>query len=209
MGVSLLYRAMPTSSELFRRMRSDPAIATLAACLFPHGSGLFHFFKQLDREEREEILDHMIESRAAVLGPRHAARKLINEFQALLGQARLDHPGVERRSCSLEKTHRVIQQRLTQVLEPLRSDAKEFARQLLFGDQTLFIGEAELDLEDQLMVISPELVSSGWNELNSLEVEMTNAFINHRMDEHEDFKRWRQTLGEAAAHGEALLMGVA
>jgi hypothetical protein len=209
MGVSVHYWAVPPSSALFRRLRVEKAFAVLMAYLFPYGRGVFYFFDELDPEEREEVLQEVIDSRAAVLGPEPEARRWIDEFRRELERTRLEFPGVERRRTSLEKTSRLVEERLSRQVKRVREDdAAEFVRRLMFGD-----GELGRDLglgyDDVLGLISAPLVREGAELLDGLVAEALFARDGGWEEYHLDsYQHWRQLFQEAAAVEDVLLVGV-
>jgi hypothetical protein len=216
MGLSVHYWAVPPSSALFNRLQNDKAFVTLMAVLFCYGGGAFFFFDDLDSTEREKILESVIDTRQRKLGRGPKARRLIEEFRLELERTRLAYPGVEHRKCSLEKTSFVVEERLSEALKLVRRDAMEFVKRLMWGDQSLgrdgaldLEGDFEnamMDMEDSLGLVSPALVREGALVLR--EVDAVNAFFRDRVWEFESFRRWRRLYQDAAAQGEALLVGV-
>jgi hypothetical protein len=209
MGVSVHYWAIPPSSALFRRLQRDKAFAVLMAFLFPYGRGIFHFFDDKGIEEREEILDEVIDRHGEVLGPEPEARRRIDEFRLELDRTRSAYAGVERRRCSLEKTSRLVEERLLRELKRLRGEGAEgFLRGLMFGDQALS-RNLGLSGEDVLGLVSPPLVREAAQVLDGLDAEALFARDGGWEEYHlNDFQRWRQLYRNAAAGGEALLVGV-
>jgi hypothetical protein len=206
-GVSVHYWAVPPSSDLFCRLQSEKALATLMAALFHYGCGIFYFFDEIDPDERQEILEEVIESQA--LGSDVEARRWIEDFRQELDRARSASPGVERRRTSLEKTSRLIEERLLRELQQIRGgEAAEFLRKLMFGDQEL---GRDLGLPERYTLgqISCALVREGTQVLNGLDAEALFARDGGWEEYHlEDFQRWRQLYQVAAAQGDALLVGV-
>jgi hypothetical protein len=209
MGVSIHYWAVPPTSTLFRRLQSEKAFAALMAALFPYGCGIFCFFEEIDLEEREEILEWVIESRKTALGSESEARRWIAEFRQELERSRAAWPGVERRVTSLEKTSELIEERLLRELNRSHNgSAEEFLRGLMFGDQELG-RNLGLAARDVLGLISARLVGEGAAALNGLDAEV--LFVKNEGWEQyhlESYQHWRQLFQEAAAQGEVLLVGV-
>jgi len=221
MGVSVHYWAVPPSSALFQRLERDKAFVTLMAALFPYGNGVFFFFNGLEADEREEILEDVIARAQKRLGPEPNARRLIEEFRQELERTRLEYPGVEHRCGSLEKTSHLVEERLREALKPIRSDAEKFVGKLLFGDRTLGAPDEEYiealqqkgdykalgeEMENTVGLVSAPLVQEGAQVLSGLEEE--HLFINDCVGPFLSFQRWRRLYQDAAAGGEALLVGV-
>jgi hypothetical protein len=209
MGVSVCYWAVPPSSALFRRLKSERAFATLMAALFSYGRGIFYFFDEISPEERHEILEQVIESRRSALGPEPEARRSIAEFRQELDRTRSAWPGVERRATSLEKTSQFVEERLVRELKRIRGrDAARFVQGLMFGDQELGRDMGLLD-HDILGLASPSLVREGAEVLNGLDDEDLFAKDVGWEEYHlNDFQNWRRLYREAAEQGEVLLVGV-
>jgi hypothetical protein len=223
MGVSLHYWAAPPPSGLFKRLQSDRAFLTLMGSLFCYGGGIFSFFDSLSATDREHVLLDIIHRQQKVLGPQPMARRLIEECREELERARLSHPGVEQRGCSLEKTGFLVQERLSQTLCNVRDDASAFVERLVYGDQAhgalkrqephveeLSIGElAELAGDPASLCanfVSPSLVKEGAEVLSALDADA--LFINDAVWQLQGFQRWRRLYMEAAVHDEALCCGV-
>jgi hypothetical protein len=220
MGVSNYYWAVPPSSGIFTRLQTDEAFLGLMGVLFYRGSGMFHFFTELDDEEGEEILSDAVIRYANLFGPEPAARRLIEEFRHLVEETRLRHPGVERRRCTLDKTARLFMDRLPKVLSHARDDASAsaFVEKLLFGDQTHGALEAKKsDVRKHSdnpgyvcgYFISLSLVKEGARVLSAIDTE--TALKDELSDapwEFESFLRWRSLYVAAAAHDEVLFVGV-
>jgi hypothetical protein len=222
MGVSLHYWALPPSSGLFKRLQSDRAFLTLMGSLFCYGGGIFSFFDDLSAAERQDILQDVIHTQQKVLGPEPMARRLIDEFREEVERARLSHPGVERRACSLEKIGFLVQERLSEALRNMRNDASAFVERLLYGDQAHGAlkreeSDVELSIEELAELatdpgslcanfVSPSLVKEGAEVLSALDAEA--LFINDPVWQLQRFQRWRRVYMEAALHDEVLCGGV-
>lgn len=209
MGVSVHYWAVPPASTLFRRLRKEKAFATLMGALFPHGSGIFCFFEEIDPEARDETLEWVIANRRSALGPEPEARRWIAEFRQELERTRAAFPGVERRVAWLEKTSQLIEERLLRELTRIRGvSAAELVRELMFGDQELG-RDLGVDDNDILGLLSAGLVRKGAKVLAGLDAEALFAKDRGWEEYHLDsFEQWRQLFREAAARGEVLLGGV-
>jgi hypothetical protein len=177
--------------------------------LFPYGCGIFFFFDEIDSEEREEILDDVIDRYRYALGPEPEARHWIEEYRVELDKTRSAYPGIERRDSSLEKTSQLVEERLVREVQRIRSeDATKFVRSFMFGDQELG-RDLGLEEDDVLGLISLPLVREGAMALQQLNPEALFAKDGGYEEYHlEDFLRWRQLYLDAAANGEALLLGV-
>ena len=218
MGVSVYYWAVPPSSEIFKRLQTDEAFLGLMGVLFHHGSGMFHFFTELDDEEGEEILTDAVHRYARLFGPEPAARRLIEEFRHLVEETRRHHPGIERRRCTLNKTQRILLDRLPNVLGNVRDDAAAFVEKLVFGDRQHGVLEAIKSSGRKCSdnpgyecggFVSLALVRDGARVLSAIDTE--TALSEELADapwELESFLRWRDLYADASAHGEVLFVGV-
>jgi len=153
----------------------------------------------------EDTLQEVVDRCRDVLGPEPEARRWIDEFRLELERTRSAHPGVEGRECWLEKTYHVIEQRLQDRLLVTRGrNTWKFVSTLMFGDQKLG-QDLSIQAEDRLGLVSPALVREGAQALRPLDAEALFADDGDRCTE--DFLRWRRLYQEAAAEGEALLVG--
>ena len=64
--------------------------------------------------QREDIVQDVISRQQKLLGPEPVARRMIEEFRQEVERARISHPGVAQRACSLEKTGFLVQERLSE-----------------------------------------------------------------------------------------------
>ena len=214
MGVSLHYWAVPASSGLFQRLQTDGAFVSLMGCLFPYGSGIFTFFDGLAAAERDRILQDIVDRHQKVLGPESVSRRSIDEFRAEVEKTRSSNPSVEQRML-LEKTSFLVEERLLWAWKVARDDASAFVGKLLHGDQPHGpLKGREFDIEEFSNnpaylcgnFVSPALVREGAEALNALDAEA--LFMNDTVWQLQSFQRWRSLYVEAAAHDEALCMGV-
>lgn len=205
MGVSLHYWAIPPQSGLYARLQESRAFNALLAALFPYGCGIYQFFK-IDPEEVEEILEDAIERHRDMLGPEAEARRHIAAFRAELERTCAEHPGIERRTASLEKCSIDVEERLLRALAKNRTDATEFVRRLLFGDRDLS-SHLRPPGEDILGLASVTVVREGARELEQMEPEALFAGDGWEEWCRENFQQWRQFYLHAAAHAEEILIG--
>jgi hypothetical protein len=209
MSVSIHFWALPPSCALFQRLERDKAFVTLMAALFPYGRGVFSFFSELEPGERAGILERVIEERQGRLGPRPGAMLLIEEFREELERTRLACPGIDGRRCTLEYTCFLIEKRLTEALKQAGSGAQKFVRALVYGDRVLgksAANDIESMMQDQgntVGLVSPAVVQEGARLLHHPEAEALFASLWQL----ESFQDWRRLYREAAAQGEALLVG--
>ncbi len=211
MSVSTHYWSVPPASALFQRLQHDKAFVALMAALFPYGRGVFFFFDEIEAGERERILERAILERRSRLGPEPEARRTIEEFREELERTRLAYPGVEHRRCCLEYTCFLIEKRLAEALKPAGRGADKFVRDLIYGDLVLGksgASDIESIMQDRgntVSVVSPALVQEGAEVLCGHGAERVFASVWQL----ESFHAWRQLYQEAAAEGEAVLVGVA
>ena len=205
MGVSIYYRAIPSSSNLLRSLQRDEAFFTLTAALFHYGHGIFYFFNEIDPDEREEILESVIKTRQDRLGAEPEARRLIDELRRELEQTRLAYPGVEERRYTLDTTSRLIRERLTIALEDNRTDPIKTVNWLMYGNEMHGRDEAR-ELDDKIYLVSATHVQEGAQLLS--QVDEFHVFASDQDWLIESFQRWRRLYQESAAEGDAILVGV-
>jgi hypothetical protein len=207
MGVSVHYWAIPPQSRLYARLQEDRAFNTLMAYLFPYGCGIYRF-SEIEREEAEETLDDVVERHRAALGPEPEARRRITEFLAELERTRAEFPGIERRTAMLEKCSSEVEERLTQALQTVRTDAAGFTRKVMFGDK-LLAAHLRPPGEDTLGLVSLPVVREGAAALERLKPEELFPSGEGWGEWHRDnYRWWRQAYLEAAEHAEEILVGV-
>jgi hypothetical protein len=199
-GVSIHYWAMPPSSSLFERLRTNQAFVTLMSTVFAYGNGVFCFFDELDPEEREEILGDLISTRQ--LGDEQQARRVIDEFRREVERTRRAYPGIERRRTSLEKTFLVVEERTKEALRQVRDDADKFVDSIMNGSQS-FTGS--IDPNMWIGLVPADLVQKGARMLAGVNAEALLA--NDAAHVLRDFESWQDLYRDAGAHGDAILVG--
>jgi hypothetical protein len=210
MSVQFDYWAIPPSSTLFQRLLTDKAFVNLMAALFPHGPSVFFLFDSVAPYGCDEILGSIIES--GRLGNEAEARRLIDEFRLELEQTRLAYPGIGQRRCSLEKSFVPILERISEALRNVPDDSDKFVTRLMTGDHRfLYVGHSTCppdireDSDDGVGLVPSPLVQEGARLIGELNAE---ALFAHELT-FEDFKRWHGLYRDAAALGEAILVGLA
>jgi hypothetical protein len=188
---------------LYARLQSDLAFNTLMAHLFFQGCGIY-WFAHLEPEGVEGTLQDIVERHRAALGPEPESRRWFTEFLAEVERTRADFPGIEQRMAMLENCSLEVEERLTQALRKVRTDADEFTQKLLFGDKQLapHLGQPE---EEILGLISQPLVREGAATLERLKPR--KLFPSDTWCR-ENYSEWRETYLGAAEHAEELLVGV-
>ncbi|WP_009631485.1 hypothetical protein [Synechocystis sp. PCC 7509] len=157
--VDILYSAIPPSSELYSRLQSDKAFATLLSWLFPYGNGIFCYFED-EPDESDEVLENVCEVYPEIFESQVELDRVIAEFRSQLTLTRQAFPGIEDRTAMLEKSVNEIEQRLVQELTTRQvANAEEMVQKLLFGDRTF--APDLLSEGDSLGLISRELVREG------------------------------------------------
>jgi hypothetical protein len=217
MAITFHYWAVPPSSRLFERLLSDQAFITLMTDLFQYDDGIYFFFDRISDTEREKIFQWIIESRRSALGDAAEARRLIDAFRREVERTLQAWPGIEQRGCRLYKTALEIQMRMSEALRDVRDDADSFVGRIVNGDQWLGISGSPdpMDALNGIALNSSALVKEGARiigELNgeALFPEDPNPRRSWARDwVLNDFKPWQRLYREAAAQGEALLVGVA
>lgn len=207
MGVCVHYWAIPPKSRLYARLQEDRAFNTLMAYLFPYGCGIYRF-SEIEPDEVEEILGDVVERFRTTLGPEPEARRRITEYLDELERTRVEFPGIERRRAMLEKCASEIEERLTQALQPVRTDAAELTRGIMYGDQ-LLAAHLRQPGEDILGLVSLPIVQEGAAVLGQLKPEELFPPGENRGEWCRDnYRRWRQAYLGAAEHAEEILVGV-
>jgi hypothetical protein len=201
MSTVVYYWAVPPSSELFRRLQNEKTFATLMGRIFRYG--VFNFLLGTPGDEfwargREDSLQWIIRERRDVLGPEDEARRWIEEFRLALDQTRSAYPGIEHRQCELWRAHSLQEQLFRHVRV---GDGTDILDDLLWGEQEL-APNLTLHDDDQLGLVSAPMVQKGAQALTRVHMESTFDFAD-------DFEDWRQLYSDAAAHDEALLIGIA
>lgn len=210
MSVQFDYWAIPPSSTLFERLLTDKAFVNLMAALFPHGPSVFFFFDSLAPYECDEILGSIIES--GRLSDEAEARRLIDEFRLELERTRLANPGVGQRRYSLEESFVPILECISEALRDVRDDANKFVTRLMTGDRWLHVGHSPCppdireDSDDGVGLVPSPMVQEGARLIGELNAE---ALFAHNELVLQDFKRWHGLYRDAAALGEAILVGLA
>ncbi len=114
-------------------------------------------------------------------------------------------------SCTLEYTCFLIEKRLAEALKPAGSGAQKAVRNLMYGDRVLGksasndVATMMQDRGNTLGAVSPGVVEEGAELLYGPGAETRFASVWQL----ESFQEWRRLYGEAAAQGEALLVGTA
>jgi hypothetical protein len=160
MGISIMYSAIPPSSNLYVRLQHEKAFSILVNDLFIYGNGIFSFF-ELDSDEIDEILEGVIEAHQDVFDSIDKSEKIITEFRSELNNIRKAYPGIETRTAIIEKSVDEIEKCLVQQLAIRQiKNAEEMIEKLLFGDQSLAPNLLTED-DEPLGLISRDLVSEG------------------------------------------------
>ncbi len=203
MGCSILYSAIPPSSELYLRLQSEKALSILVASLFPYGCGIFRFF-EIEPEEIDEILENVVEVYPEVFESQLELDRVIAEFRSQLTLTRQAFLGIEARTAMLEKSADEIEQRLVQELATRQvTNAKEIVQKLLEGDRTF--APNLLSVDESLGLISRELVSEGASLFR--QIDPKTLFADNEgwyLDDLEDLK---QLYFDADEHNEVILVG--
>ncbi len=173
------------------------------------GAESYSFFSEMEAGEGANILRSAVQERQSRLGPEPEARRAIQEFCLELERTRAANPGIERRRCILEYTSFIVEKQLTEALRPVRAGAAKFVRNLVYGDRVLGKSGAagiESIMEDQkntVGAVSPALVLEAAQIFHAPGAER----LFSSLWQVENFQDWRRLYGNAARHGEALLVG--
>jgi hypothetical protein len=170
MGVSIMYSAIPPSSNLYARLQCEKALSILVNDLFIYGNGIFNFF-ELDPDEVNEILEGVVEAHKDVFDSIDKSEKIITEFRSELNNTRKSYPGIETRTAMIEKSVDEIEKCLMQQLAARQiNNAEEIIEKILFGDQSLLSNLLTED-DEPLSLISRDLVSEGASLLRLINPE--------------------------------------
>lgn len=213
MGVSVYYMAISPQSRLYNRLQQEKAMYILFAQSF---SCQFEVISEEDDpEDIEETLEYLMEGSPDVFTSEAETRRLIDEFQAEIERADI-------RVAYLEKTHREIQDRLTQELNRRQSNDVSLLPNLFNGERyfvsgsfSLSSGGTELPLVSQPMVQQGARILSETNVRSLFEVDEDmdcERLLNYRGYTREeyharDFCYWKALYLEAAAAQEEILVG--
>lgn len=206
MGVSVMYNAIPIESSLYKRIQTEKALCILVNSLTIYGGGLFSFF-DLDAEETQEILGHVVENSPDVFGSQAEADQIISDFRSEIMAARQAYPGIENRTALIEKSFDDIEKCLAQAFLQRRIEqADEWALKLLTGDRSL--APNLLAPEDNpIDMISFELVKEGSLILRSVEPDALRSDAPHwREWGLEHLKAWRELYLVGSENKEAILV---
>ncbi len=207
MGVSILYQAIPTRSALYSALQEDRAFNALLVALFPYGCGVFHLLAS-DREQAEGVFDDAIDRHANVLGPDPEARRRVAEFCAAVERTRVEFPGIEHRTASLEKCSQDVEARLARRLSKARRRPAELVRKLVFGD-SLLAPRLRPEGEDILGVVTRPMVRRGAAVLKPLPPYRLFSRDGWGGWCRDNYRRWRRLYLEVAERSEVLLVGTA
>jgi hypothetical protein len=205
MGQALHYIAIPPSSSLYARLRSENAFAVIMASLHDYGGGIFKF-QSLTDDERAEAIYNLVERESDALGPPGQARRHIDDFFSEVDRLRLAHPGIELRTLYLEgRTDNAIKEQVSRELARAGYvpglESLFFMDRLLFGDEALTLPSANKPLQ----VVPAALVAQAAKMLE--EIDPFDLFPDNE-GQLDDFDDWRQLYLDAAARREAILVAV-
>lgn len=159
--VSVLYSAIPPSSNLYSRLQSEKALNTLVCFILTDGFGIFDFF-EIEPKDIDETLENMLEVYPKIFESKLEVDRVVAELQSELTLTRQAFPGIEDRTAMLEKSSAEIEQRLVQELSRRQvANAEEFVQKLLEGDRLFAPDLFPAEEDESLGLISRELVREG------------------------------------------------
>ena len=205
MGLSVIYSAIPPSSNLYLRLQRDKALNTLVSFIFSDGFGVFHFF-EIAPEDIEESLENIVDVYSEVFKSKLDVELIVAELQSELTLTRQTSPGIEYRTAMLEKSSEAIKQRLVQQLSRKQvANAEEVVQKLLFGDRIFAPNLASPDEYDSLNLISRKLVREGASFFR--QIDPTTLFTQE--DRYlQDLEELRDLYLGADEHNEVILVGL-
>ncbi|MBW4573682.1 MAG: hypothetical protein KME08_00180 [Aphanothece sp. CMT-3BRIN-NPC111] len=208
MGTSIYYQALPEQTSLFKRIQTEKPISTIFRELSPFRNGIFYIF-ELDKEELDDILDWLVEYEE-VFDSRADVDRCLNELYMELERAKTSHPGLTEPNAYLDNTQTVIEERLSQELKRRQLDnCIGYVEKLLYGDQEL-APQLFDEYDEQLSLVPSSLVQEGTRVLRDIEPEVLFEVAGNREEHYfNDFQWWREFYLEAAARGEAVIIGLA
>ncbi len=161
MGFSVIYSAIPPSSNLYLRLQREKALNLLVSFIFSDGFGIFHFF-EIDPKDIEESLENIVDVYPEIFKSKLDVDRIVAELQSELTLTCQASPGIDYRTAMLEKSSSEIKQRLIQELSRKQIDnAEDFVQKLLFGDRIFAPNLLSPDEYESLNLISCQLVKDG------------------------------------------------
>ncbi len=137
MGFSVIYSAIPPSSNLYLRLQSEKALNLLVDFVFTDGCGIYRFF-EIDPEEIDNIFENVVKTYPKIFKSQLELERVIADLRSLLTLTRQTFPGIEDRTAMLEKSSEEIEQLLVQELSRRQvANAQEIVQKLLEGDRIL------------------------------------------------------------------------
>ena len=204
MGLSIHYQALPEQSTLFKRLQTEKAFNTLFYHLFKGGNGILDMF-DLDKEEREEILEWMVEDEE-VFSSEVEVERYLNELCLELKCAEAVHPGLVNRHAYLEKDHQYIEELLSQELKRKElNNYIDYLEKLLYSNQKL-APKLHEQYEDQLLLVPSSVIQDSSLMLHEVEkawFEITGGIFEDRWGR---IQRWIKFYIESADKGEAVVI---
>jgi hypothetical protein len=171
MGVFVQYSAIPPSSSLYNRLRTNFPLRIIFYYTFHYGGAPYQFFNTA-RDEIAEILESFIEyameTYPIIFPSETEVEILIAEFRSELRLTCSAFPGIEARGVSWDGGANDIIDSLPSVLISRQVENSEtLAKQLIFGDKLLRNEESNFGLE----VISRQLVERGASIFRQIDSE--------------------------------------
>jgi hypothetical protein len=194
MGVYHHYQAMPESSRLARRLRSERPLCVLYAELIHQPAGPYDTAR-LPPEVLDEYLTWIAGN--PVFGSRAAVDRVYADLQAELARAAAEFPGLPQRAAYFKV--QAFDHQLARALAGAgRTDAEALADTLVWGAGP-FAPEGFGTRNVQLQVVPAPLVAEAAGLLVGVDSE---AFAGWE----EEWEEFRGVYVEAAARGEAIVV---
>lgn len=205
MGVSIYYQALPEHSALFKRVQTEKAFSTLFYALFPNCFNGIFYLLCMDKEELDDILDHLVEGE--VFDSRAEVDRLFNQLYIELERADASYPGLVYRNVYLEKSQKVIEERLLRELKKRHINNFEYIEKFLYGNQAL-APDLYGEIEDQIWLVPSSVIQDGAWMLREIKPEVLFGSTRDLDQQYylERFEWWREFYLEAAETGEAAIV---
>ncbi len=195
------YQAIPESSRLLSRLRTEREFAVLYRQFVVLGPGLFAF-DRLDPDAVDDTLDWVADEILEM--PRAALNKAMREFCEELARADQEHAGLAKRNARLDDADWEIEEELSKKLRSVRRDGDfDLIKAVLRGGEPL-VPQFSASLDVQPGLVDSEAVRKADALLKM--VVFSDAEIKRWVYFWEQYKPWRQLIADAAQRGEALIV---
>lgn len=205
MGFSVIYSAIPPSSNLYLRLQREKALNLFVSFIFSDSFGIFHFF-EIDPEDIEETLENIIDVYPEIFKSKLDVDRIVAELQSELTLTCQTSPGIDYRTAMLEKSSSEIKRCLIQELSRKQIDnAEDFVQKLLVGDRTFAPNLVPPNEYDSSNLISRELVREGASFFRQIDPKTLFAQEDRYL---QDLEELRDLYLGADENDEVILVGL-